>query len=639
MASMAAKGGGAEKASSGKGHDLDPAMFIPKDLGYSRNGSTVCTPLTAVPRYPWRDPRALELASAGKPVIFTNTKLVDVAVDKWSLRYLEKHILPTTTFTVHSAPVNGDFLYSDLEKGITEGENPLPVYSFQRHSIKEKITFKQFARRMKEAFRKPATPPYDDDLVAAPGSEAPEGLSGEELRKARENWGDDIAGGAAEIAAAEKDRKGARVGRSAAKNGAIRGQEGEEGEEGKESAGAEDDKIKTSGSAGFMQGFLPGLQDPRIRKGGSGSTGDKASSEKSVGGTGKDRSEEEKGKTPHSKDEKNKGGVSGQSYSPSRMRVYLQQPLYAGIGKQIKKDFGRFHWAWVQAMQALLPTFADLTTNMLLIGERGNITPCHYDEQQNMFAQVRGRKRIILYSPEYWSSFYTHPVGHTADRQSQVDMYRPDYERFPRLAKAKGVEAILQPGEVIYIPALWFHHIECLDTPCVSVNFWFKSAPDDPSKVKLPLEDPVRLLSMRRNVEKITMKKLGIARAARFWDTLSRWLLKRNASSRTVEKKGPEEAGGGAGGLAISGAAHSDKGSSNDEMLQYEGDFYAKPSSEDIVAFAEHEASIRQMLKAVLKPECIDEFIWEMCDSRFIYLKWGSGSGVERAVEPSGSES
>ena len=41
-------------------------------------------------------------------------------------------------------------------------------------------------------------------------------------------------------------------------------------------------------------------------------------------------------------------------------RLYLQQALYDGIGKQIKKDFSRFHWAWIQAMQALLPNVGEV---------------------------------------------------------------------------------------------------------------------------------------------------------------------------------------------------------------------------------------------------------------------------------------
>ena len=65
-------------------------------------------------------------------------------------------------------------------------------------------------------------------------------------------------------------------------------------------------------------------------------------------------------------------------------------------------------------------------------------------------------------------------------------------------------------------------------------------------------------------------------------------------------------------------------------MLQYEGDTFEPPSSEDLVQFAEHEASIRQMLKAVLAPDKIDDFLMEMTDGRFVYLEWGPGSGLKR---------
>ena len=65
-------------------------------------------------------------------------------------------------------------------------------------------------------------------------------------------------------------------------------------------------------------------------------------------------------------------------------------------------------------------------------------------------------------------------MGHPADRQSKVNLYQPDLNLYPMFNECTGYEIVLQPGDVLYIPNLWFHHFENLSTPCISVNFWFK---------------------------------------------------------------------------------------------------------------------------------------------------------------------
>lgn len=50
----------------------------------------------------------------------------------------------------------------------------------------------------------------------------------------------------------------------------------------------------------------------------------------------------------------------------------------------------------------------------------GNQTPCHYDEQENFFAQVQGFKRCILFPPSEFDCLYPYPVHHPHDRQSMV---------------------------------------------------------------------------------------------------------------------------------------------------------------------------------------------------------------------------
>ena len=50
----------------------------------------------------------------------------------------------------------------------------------------------------------------------------------------------------------------------------------------------------------------------------------------------------------------------------------------------------------------------------------GNVTPAHYDEQENMFTQLQGHKRVIVFPPSQFECLYPYPVHHPHDRQSQV---------------------------------------------------------------------------------------------------------------------------------------------------------------------------------------------------------------------------
>lgn len=189
---------------------------------------------------------------------------------------------------------------------------------------------------------------------------------------------------------------------------------------------------------------------------------------------------------------------------------YLQTPLVQGVSEQMLSDFKSFQWLRLNELARRLE-WGPLTSNLLLVGQRGNTTPAHYDEQQNIFAQLRGVKRVVLFSPADVRALYPFPVAHANDRQSQVDVYSPDISAFPRFAEAQPFHAVLQPGELLYIPQYWWHHVENLEDECVSLNFWFKDQ-GGAQKVSLPLS-PAQHLAMRRNIEKLITDALGVHEA------------------------------------------------------------------------------------------------------------------------------
>ena len=97
------------------------------------------------------------------------------------------------------------------------------------------------------------------------------------------------------------------------------------------------------------------------------------------------------------------------------------------------------------------------------IGQPRVIAHCHYDGYHNMYVQLFGKKKFTLFRPSQWSFIYPYPFLHPSHAQSQVNLSDTDLDRFPQVQKAHAVEAVIGPGDVLYIPPLWFHYVEALE--------------------------------------------------------------------------------------------------------------------------------------------------------------------------------
>ncbi len=114
------------------------------------------------------------------------------------------------------------------------------------------------------------------------------------------------------------------------------------------------------------------------------------------------------------------------------------------------------------------------------IGNRSRI-PAHQDLPDNLACVTAGRRRFTLFPPDQLANLYIGPLDFTPAGQavSLVDFAAPDLERFPKFAEALQYAQVaeLDPGDAVFIPSMWWHHIEALDSFNVLVNYWWRQSP------------------------------------------------------------------------------------------------------------------------------------------------------------------
>lgn len=137
-----------------------------------------------------------------------------------------------------------------------------------------------------------------------------------------------------------------------------------------------------------------------------------------------------------------------------------------------------------------LPGFNDENPLLLLpgitarawIGNSAKVAT-HNDPSENIACCVAGRRRFTVFPPEQIGNLYLGPFHYTpaGTQVSMVHLTKPDLERYPRFAQAlqSAKFADLEPGDALYLPYQWFHHVEAFDTLNVLVNYWWNPARGD----------------------------------------------------------------------------------------------------------------------------------------------------------------
>lgn len=169
--------------------------------------------------------------------------------------------------------------------------------------------------------------------------------------------------------------------------------------------------------------------------------------------------------------------VEGEVYYVQRQNSNLTEELGGLLG-----DVAELPWA-----SEAFDRRPDATN--FWMGDERAVTSMHKDPYENIYCVVRGHKDILLQPPTdlpwipyrdltpavykqeggVWS---THPTGDPPLPWVAVDPLRPDLASFPLYANSTQLRCRLGPGDTLYLPALWFHHLQ-QSQGCIAVNFWY----------------------------------------------------------------------------------------------------------------------------------------------------------------------
>ena len=161
-----------------------------------------------------------------------------------------------------------------------------------------------------------------------------------------------------------------------------------------------------------------------------------------------------------------------------RPHIYIAQAQISDLPRQLQNDLPT-------------PTLVkeagrgDIYDANIWIGIPPTYTPLHKDPNPNLFVQLASSKRVRLFNPTVGAAIFRHVqsnIGQSASASFRGNEMMEGPERtvlddavWGKLLSRQGFEAIVNPGDALFIPRGWWHSIKSTGTNInASVNWWFR---------------------------------------------------------------------------------------------------------------------------------------------------------------------
>lgn len=147
---------------------------------------------------------------------------------------------------------------------------------------------------------------------------------------------------------------------------------------------------------------------------------------------------------------------------PYMYRLFLHEELPEVLGDLVPQNPYAFPGRYASPLMFKYYRRPDGFLKLLVGGAGGRFPIMHYDgdESHAAITEIYGEKEFLLYSPK--DTPYLYPSPARANHSSVDDPYDQDLVRFPLLRHATQYRAVLEPGDMIFVPACWWHAARAL---------------------------------------------------------------------------------------------------------------------------------------------------------------------------------